>query len=540
MGGFLPRFATLYVVIIAYAIGTGDADVTCTDEAGNNLCQGLSSLKGAIEDRRAYDTDGEQDFPSGPMSAEIFPQPSFRLQHESSSARDMPLWLLTGLGLNKNSETVTLFRGPAGFAVVFVQPQTYAEEGQDANIAKGSYRQATTNSKQAAELNLGDHAKSGQPESSAQSQVQQQMAEWLAAKSRSQLGSDMAAPQVNSASDQQPQAGEQEQNSRQRLIFGVHQNLIQPQPLGAVSGGTAPQTADARAVVHQAWISNLQHHAPPVDNQHKQLRTGLWRIIGEKQHKPTMTGSLARHSMSLTGQPLHGAISWQYQQPALLHTSLQQEPRVASLNQNHIFQQGATPQQGAAVNVPSDYRAMLGHDASTGHISHVSEQHQHVAVTTTIIGRHPGQLVTETQSPFPIQQTQKTTAQVQQSTQPQQQASTNVGIGATLVERIAHQQQAAPKDNQQQSVRKPEELTVQTQQLLPATNVAQNTTQAPGVPQGTGSMAAPVAPQQAVKQEAVPSASTPPHELSATTTSPAQHQVTAQQPVVQGVATTKK
>lgn len=543
MGRFLPRFATLYLCTAAYAFGAGHAEVTCTDEAGNNLCQGLGSFKVGLEDRAAYGSDGEQDFASGPMTAEIFPSQSFQVQQESSSGRIMPMWLWAGLGFNKSPETVTLFRGPTGFAVAFLQPQAYNEEGgQGVNIAKASsYRQAPTNFKQEMELNLAAQAKPGQPESSPQSQVQQKAAEWLAARAHSQPQSSAAASQVNPALYQQPQAGEQQQKG---IAVGLHQNIIPHQSLGAVSGGAAPSAADARAMVHQAWLSTLQHHAAPVDNQHKQLRTGLWQVIGE-QHKPVMTGSLAGHSLPLTGEPMHSAIAWQYHHSAVLPTSLNQGYGVASGKKNQLLHLGTSSQQGPASNVPSYYRAVLGHDASTVPISHASQHDQHVAVTTTLIGPNlvgaPGQVVTETQRAVTAQQTQKTVAQMeQQAMQHQQQASTNVGVGASLVERIARHQSGALNSNQQQTARKPEEPSAQTQQQPAGTNAAQNSTQAPGVAQDAAKLAASATQQQAAKQATSPGAGTPPHDLSATTSPPAQQQVTAQQQAVQGIGATKK
>lgn len=120
-------FAMLWLVAVWFASGVtlrvAHAQMLCSDYDGNNMCLGFDDPSSSVDARGVYDSKGPWDTGTGQQSKQAFPLSSSTIQGSNFLQQNVPPWLATSLGLDKDPETVMVYHGTSGYAWVVAPPQ---------------------------------------------------------------------------------------------------------------------------------------------------------------------------------------------------------------------------------------------------------------------------------------------------------------------------------------------------------------------------------------------------------------------------------
>lgn len=515
MRRFVLRFAVRCLAVAILTSDTANADVSCTDDPGNSMCQFMSGNKGSIEDRRAYYPQSQQDPVSGETSLDMFSSPAFQSSLGSLYDNSMPLWLFMGLGLDKRPETVALYHGPSGFAVTLAPLQANLnEDGNVGDIASGSNQQVQKASKQLSQIVAAGAQPTSQKKSAWQFQTQQQMAARPKnTNAYNTFQSNALMPQRSSAPAQPIQGVKQPQSL----------GKAKPPGLGFAHQGNSNTQFSAAAMV-------------PSSAGQQGTSQSTWLSPGNKinQAKPSLPNQAAPNLVTVMKQP---TTMQQYQQSFPVGSATNQKFATTPAEQKQYLQQSLY-QQGITNGLQNSPPVAPRQPVGPGQYHFQQQQHQAAAVTTqTRPNFSPNNVATAPQGQLPGQQSQTT---IPQSLVPDAQRQQNGAPKTTLPQQLSSPQQTLTGASTKASPKSAEALSTQQQQR--GDNATLNSTQGPAVPEQAGK-AATAAPTNAAKEEGSLTAGTPPNESIATTvaqTPATQKPLTEQQEALRKVGITSR
>lgn len=498
---FALRLAARCLVIAIFTPGTAKADVSCTDDPENIMCQYLSNNKGSIQDRRGYYPQSRQQVDSvpGSMSLDMYSSPTFQSSLGSFSENDMPLWLFMGLGLDRRPETVALYHGPSGFAVTLAPSEVNLNEDKNVgNFASGSNQQIPKASKQLTQVVTAAAQTTGQKNNVWQFQAQQPMAVWPKnIKAYNNFQNDRLMPSSNSAPAQPVQGVRQPQS----LVQAKRQGLgYQGNPIVKLTAGSmVPSSAG-----QPATSPNMRSSPKSKMNQGNQIVLNL-----------ATAGSLP-----FTKQPTYMP---RFQQSFPVDSARNQKFGAASAEQKQYSPQGAY-QQGTTNGLQTAPPMVTRQPVMPGQLTFQQPKRPAAVTAQTTASFSPSKAVAGPQGQLPGQQPPAT---IPQSPVPDQ----NGVAKTTLQQQFSSAQQALTGGSTKPVAQSTETLPAQQQQG--AANPPQNSTQAPGITEQLG-QAATAAPTNIAKQEGSLTASTATNESVASgTTAALQTTATQKQPTEQ-------
>nr|XP_054933318.1 uncharacterized protein LOC126542574 isoform X2 [Dermacentor andersoni] len=501
------------------------------------MCRVLSSNKGNIEDRRGYYSEGQQDPLNGPMSLEMLSSSTFQSPLDSLSENDMPLWLMSGLGLDKRPDTVALYRGPSGF-VVNLSPSgsNFYEEGTIGDFASGNNQQMLKGSRQLTQV-----ARTGaQPASRKKFPWQYQSHKQKAVqpkgmKAYTPVQSNAVMPQRNSLPITKIQGANQPQNfaqtKLQSLGFGLQGNAITKWAAGTVA--MVPPNAGQQATAQPMWLNDERKMNGVPRNQNKLSQSALLAGLGGNQEKQIGTNSALVQLAPSVRQPT----TRQPFQPSFpIDSARNQWFGMLSAEPKQRFPQGAYLQaatNGLQTATPTVPRQPSG----PGQYPFQESQLQAAATAPTNLNASPSQIATGTQGQMSGHQSQTT---IPQSVGPEAERQQNGGTKTTLQQQFPSSEHTLAGGTTQQSSQNSQALSAQQQQG--DANVAQNSTQGPAV---SAQVANAVTAAPAAKQESSFTAATPTNEsvapgTTAALTPTAQKQLTETQEALRRVGITRR
>lgn len=117
----------LYLVAVWLASGAtlrvAHAQMLCSDYEGNNMCLGFGDPSSGVGGRAVYDSKGPWDAGSGQPSKQALPLAAPNSPGSNFLQQNLPPWLVTSLGLDKDPETVMVYHGTSGYAWVIAPPE---------------------------------------------------------------------------------------------------------------------------------------------------------------------------------------------------------------------------------------------------------------------------------------------------------------------------------------------------------------------------------------------------------------------------------
>ncbi|XP_049518443.1 uncharacterized protein LOC125943332 isoform X1 [Dermacentor silvarum] len=533
---FALRFAARCLAIAIFTVDTSKADVSCTDDPGNTMCQVLSSNKGNIEDRRGYYTEGQQDPVNGPMSLEMLSSSSFQSPLDSLSENDMPLWLMSALGLDKRPDTVTLYRGPSGFVVNLLPPQTNLyEDGTIGDFASGNNQQMPKASRQLTQMATAGAQPASRKKVPWQYQTQQQKAvQPKGTKAYSPVQSYAVMPLRNSVPTRKVQAANPQQSSAQPKLqsfgFGLQGNAITKWAAGA--GTMGPQSAGQQATAQQMWLNAQRKMHDASRNQNRPSQSTLMAGVGGNQEKQIGTNSAMGQPVPSMRQPT--TAQW-FQQPFPGDSARNQRFGTVSAEPKQRLPQGAYL-QAATNGLQSTTPTVPLPPFGPGQYPFQHSQRQAAVTAPTSPNASPSQIVTGMQDQMSGYQSQTNP----QSIGPDAERQQNGGTKTTMQQQFPSSQQILAGASTQQS--SPSSAALATPQQQRDANVAQNSTQGPALSAQVANGVT-AAPTEAAKQEGSSTAGTPTNEsvapgMTAAQTPTTQKQLTEQQEALRRVGIT--
>ncbi|XP_075535249.1 uncharacterized protein LOC142570817 [Dermacentor variabilis] len=531
---FALRFTACCLAVAIFTVDTSRADVSCTDDPGNSMCQVLSSNKGSIEDRRGYYPEGQQDPLNGPMSLDMLSSSSFQSPLDSLSENDMPLWLMSGLGLDKRPDTVALYRGPSGF-VVNLSPSgsNVYQDGTIGDFASGNNQQMLKGSRQLAQMATTGAQPASRQKFHWQYQSQKQKAvQPKNMKAYTPVQSNAVVPQRNSLPITKIQGANQPQSfaqaKLQSLGFGLQRNAITKWAAGTVA--MVPPNAGQQATAQPMWLNAERKMNGVPRNQNKLSQSALLAGVGGNQEKQIGTNSALVQPRPSVRQP---TTAQRFQQSFPVDSARNQWFGTVSAEPKQRLPQGAYLQaatNGLQSATPTVPRQPFGQ----GQYPFQQSQRQADVTAPTNLNASPSQIVTGTQGQMSGHQSQTT---IPQSVGPDAERQQTGGTKTPLQQQFPSSQHTLAGGTTQQTSQ-----ALSAQQQQGDANVAQNSTQGPAV-SAQVSNAATAAP--AAKQENSFTAGTPTSEsvspgTTAALTPTAQKQLTETQEALRRVGITRR